>query len=168
MRLVPVVVISSIGILAVLVGGYFMARRYAVSVELTRDAAANAKAREMQANELLLRLAASPKLTIGSQTQDRAKRGKKPLILAVVSRHVLPLIENTAKSQGSRTHPLLERLENVDVESVSYQNAEVPSLIAELRSVQSRYQDSALNEDMTLLIQGLNTGAKKGDEIVVY
>lgn len=168
MRLSTVVALSSVVLLAVVVGGYLMARKYAVSVELTRNAAANAKARQTEANELLQRLAGSPKLTIGSQTENGAKRGQKPLVLAVVSRHVLPLIASAAGTERSSRYPLLERLENVDVESVSYKSAAIPALIEELTSVQSEHQTSPLNGDLTKLIEGLKQGSKQGSQVIFY
>jgi len=168
MRLSSVVVITSFGLLTIGVLSYFVARKYGISLELTRNASSHAKEREMRANELLQRLAAYPKLTIRTQAQDSSKQGKGHLVLAVVSRHVLGLIADVDRTEHPRPYPLLERLEEVDVESITYQSEEVPALILELRAVRSRHQNSPLNEDMTTLIQSLQQGANEGSEVVFY
>lgn len=168
MRTHSAIVITSVGLLALGICGYLIARKYGVSVVLTRNAAANARSRKSEADELLQRLAADPKLTIGSQTVNGAKRGKKPLVLAVVSRHVLPLLVHAAAPAGSGAYPLLERLGDVDVESVSYQNAEIPSLISELVALQSEHQTSTLSEDLMMLIEGLKQVKDQGAEVIFY
>jgi hypothetical protein len=97
-----------------------------------------------------------------------AKSGKRPLVLAAVSRHVLPLLISSTGPGGSGAHPLLERLGNVDVESVSYQKEEIPALISELTAVQSEHPTSPLSGDLALLIDCLRKGGDKESEVIFY
>ena len=169
MRLSSIVVISVVGLLAIVSCGFLIARKYGASVELTRNAAANARSRETQARNVLQQLAAAPKLTVGSRTVSGAQRGEKPRVLAVVSRHVLPLLVPTREPGRPVDHPLLERLENVDVESVSYDRRELPALLAELTNVRTGNSSSALDGDLKALIESLEEGGdEEASQIVFY
>lgn len=168
MRMSSIVVISFAGLFAAITCGYLIARKYGVSVELTRNATAKARAKDAEANALLRKLAADLKLTVGNQTTIDAERGKKPLVLAVVSRRILSILVNPTGNTVSGAHSLLQKLGEVDVEPVSYSKREIPALISELMAIQSEHQTPALNGELATLIEGLKQGGDKGSEIIFY
>ena len=166
MRLQSILVPSAVALLVLGAGAVLVARKYRIlGVELTRNAEANSRARELRAHEVLQRLAANPKLTVVRQVlpQDQG-RGKKTVVLCVLSRHIVPaLLESANLSQ-----PLLNQLESVDVEPVPYNKAELPALIAEITAAQKRNPSPALTGDFNELLATLEKETDPHSQVVFY
>ena len=156
----------------VLTGGtctFLAARKYGIGLELTRNAAANQKARASQGNAYLQTLAANPKLTVVRQSVSAYRGGKRnPTTLCVLNRHILSVLSNSASASSSTARPLLSRLESVNIEPVAYDRAEVPSLITELTAVNNSNPSSAFAGDLKNLITGLEQGNNQASEVVFY
>jgi hypothetical protein len=166
MRLQSMLITSAVVLLVLGAGAVLVARKYKIlGVELTRNADANSRARELQAHETLQRLAANPKLTVVRQAlpQDQG-RGKKTVVLCVLSRHIVPaLLESADPSQ-----PLLNQLESVDVEPVPYDKTELPALIAEITAAQKRNPSLALAGDFKELLAALEKETDPRSQVVFY
>jgi hypothetical protein len=126
MSLRSIAIVSSVGVFVLGENGFLLARRYGVKVELTRNADANRRLRELQADELLRQIAANPKITVATRATPRGSLGvrKKSTVLCILDRRILSVLVGRS---GER--PLLERLETIDVESALHKREEIGALI---------------------------------------
>ena len=170
MRVYSIIVTSVLTLLAVSACAFLVARKYGIGVELTRNADANKRSRELRAYETLQRLAADPKLTVVRQPspQDLAG-GKKPVVICVVSRNILvTLVKTSDSSKLPAQQPLIVRLETVDVEPVAYDKAELSELIAEIAAVRGESSSSNLTGDLSKLLGSLEKENDQGSGIIFY
>lgn len=140
---------------------FLFAHQRGWSIELTRNSDANRKARALQAQETLRRLAASPELTI-----VRAEPHRQSVVLCVVSRHIVSALLNSVDPSIPRNRTLIGKLENVDVEPVPYENAELPALISEISAAEAKNDSPALAGDFGQLISTLQKEKGAGSQIV--
>jgi hypothetical protein len=169
MRLQSILITSAVVLLALGVGAVLVARKYRIlGVELTRNAEANSKSREQKAHETLRRLAADPKLTVVTQRSQDVGGKRNPVVLCVLSRHVLGMLVKPTDSAQAANQPLLQRLDTVDVEPVPYEKTELPNLIAEITAVQGDNPSSPLTTDLTKLLASLQKENAPGYEVVFY
>jgi hypothetical protein len=169
MRIQSILITSAVVLLVLGIGAVLVARKYKIlGVELTRNAEANGRAREQQAHETLQKLAADPKLTVVRQRSQDVGGKMNPVVLCVLSRHVLGMLVKPTDSTQAANQPLLQRLDTVDVEPVPYDKTELPSLIAEIAAVQGGNPPAALASDLNKLVAILQKEKTPGSEVVFY
>ena len=169
MRLQSIFVASLVVFLALGAGVVLVVRKYRImGIGLTRNAEANSRARAVRAHETLQRLASNPKLTVVRQTlpEDQG-RGKKAVVLCVLSRHIVPVLLKAA-DPSQPLNPLIEQLESIDVEPVPYDNAELPALIAEIAAAKKRNTSQALAGDFNELLAALERETDPRSQVVFY
>jgi hypothetical protein len=169
MRLQSILVTSAVTLLVLGTGAVLVARKYRIlGVELTRNAEANSRAREQKAHETLQRIASNPKLTVVTQRSQDVGGKRNPVVLCMLSRHVLGMLVKPTDSAQAANQPLLQRLDTVDVEPVSYEQTELPNLIAEIAAVQSDNPLSPFASDLNKLLASLHKENEPGYEVVFY
>ena len=169
MRIQSIFVASAVAFLALDACAFLAARKYGIGVELTRNAYANSRARELQAHETLQRLAADPKLTVVRQALPQGQgRGKKTVVLCVLSRHIVPALLKSADPSQPPNQPFIEQLESIDVEPVLYSKTELPALIAEIAAAQKRNSSPALAGDFSELLAVLQKETDPRSQVVFY
>jgi hypothetical protein len=169
MRLQTVLITSAVTLLVLGAGAVLMARKYRIlGIELTRNSEANSRAREQKAHETLQRLAADPKLTVVTQRAQEVGGKRNPVVLCVLSRHLLGMLVKPNDSVQAANQPLLQRLDTVDVEPVPYEKTELPNLIAEIAAIRGDNPSSPLASDLNELLASLQKENAPGYEVVFY
>jgi hypothetical protein len=170
MRIQPIFVVSAIALVAVSACAVLVARKYKlIGVELTQNAEANRRVRELEAHATLQRLAANPKLTVVRQALSRDQgRSRKTEVLCVISRHIVPVLLKSADPSQPPNQPLLKQLESIDVEPVPYDKTELPALIAEIDAAQKRNPSPALADDFKELLGALENKTYSSSQVVFY
>lgn len=137
------------------------AHRRGLRIELTRNAEANHKARESRAQETLRRLAANPELKV-----VREGPHKQPVVLCVISRNIVSALLKSVDPSIPINRTLVGQLENVDVEPVPYNNAELPKLISEIAVAREKNLTPNLASDFNQLITTLQKEIGSGTQIL--
>lgn len=147
---------------------YLVMRKHGVRVELTRNSTANRKAEALEAQKTLQRLAADPKLTVVWQRAKSLEGKRDPVVLCALKRPVLWMLVRPSGSSEAADRLLLQRLDSVDVEPVSYGKEEIPGLITEIAAVRRGNPSSPFSEDLLELWAALKREVPPGTEVAFY